>query len=131
VLSALDLDGRVGIDYGVYGVPETYVIDKAGIIRMKHTGPITPDVLAKKIMPLLAELANDAVVALLLAVRWYRRFPSPLSGARSRTAGRRSGRRKAPASTVRGIALPGLPERTLADSNAELAKSICAAKSAA
>ena len=55
-LSALDLDGRVGIDYGVYGVPETYVIDKAGIIRMKHTGPITPDILGQKIMPLLAEL---------------------------------------------------------------------------
>ncbi len=55
-LTAMDLDGRVGIDYGVYGVPETYVIDKAGVIRMKHTGPITPDVLDKKIMPLLAEL---------------------------------------------------------------------------
>lgn len=55
-LTVMDLDGRVGIDYGVYGVPETYIIDKAGVIRMKHTGPITPDVLAKKIMPLLAEL---------------------------------------------------------------------------
>lgn len=52
----MDLDGRVGIDYGVYGVPETYVIDKAGVIRMKHTGPITPDVLSQKIMPLLVEL---------------------------------------------------------------------------
>ena len=55
-LTVMDLDGRVGIDYGVYGVPETYVIDKAGIIRMKHTGPITPDILGQKIMPLLAEL---------------------------------------------------------------------------
>lgn len=55
-LTVMDLDGRVGIDYGVYGVPETYVIDQAGVIRMKHTGPITPEVLAKKIMPLLAEL---------------------------------------------------------------------------
>jgi len=55
-LTVMDLDGRVGIDYGVYGVPETYIIDKAGIIRMKHTGPISPDVLAQKIMPLLAEL---------------------------------------------------------------------------
>lgn len=55
-LTVMDLDGRVGIDYGVYGVPETYVIDKAGVIRMKHTGPISPEVLAKKIMPLLAEL---------------------------------------------------------------------------
>ena len=55
-LTVMDLDGRVGIDYGVYGVPETYVIDKAGVIRMKHTGPISPDVLGNKIMPLLAEL---------------------------------------------------------------------------
>jgi cytochrome c biogenesis protein CcmG/thiol:disulfide interchange protein DsbE len=55
-LSVLDLDGRVGIDFGVYGVPETYVIDKAGVIRMKHTGPITLETLGKKIMPLLAEL---------------------------------------------------------------------------
>jgi cytochrome c biogenesis protein CcmG/thiol:disulfide interchange protein DsbE len=57
-LTALDLDGRVGIDYGVYGVPETYVIDKAGIIRMKHTGPITPEVLSGKILPLVAELSK-------------------------------------------------------------------------
>ena len=55
-LSALDLDGRVGIDYGVYGVPETYVIDKAGIIRMKHTGPITPEVFSGKLLPLVKEL---------------------------------------------------------------------------
>ncbi len=55
-LTVMDLDGRVGIDYGVYGVPETYIIDKAGIIRMKHTGPISPDVLTQKILPLLAEL---------------------------------------------------------------------------
>ena len=54
-LTVMDIDGRVGIDYGVYGVPETYVIDKAGVIRMKHTGPITPEVLNTKIMPLLAE----------------------------------------------------------------------------
>ena len=56
MLSVLDLDGRVGIDYGVYGVPETYIIDKAGVIRMKHTGPVTPDDLTKKILPLVAEL---------------------------------------------------------------------------
>ena len=57
-LSVLDLDGRVGIDYGVYGVPETYVIDKAGLIRMKQTGPITPDVFSGKILPLVAELSK-------------------------------------------------------------------------
>ena len=53
---AYDGDGRVGIDYGVYGVPETYVIDKAGVIRYKQIGPITPDALQKKILPLIAEL---------------------------------------------------------------------------
>jgi len=57
-LTAMDLDGRVGIDYGVYGVPETYVIDKAGVIRMKHTGPISPESLQKQILPLVAELSK-------------------------------------------------------------------------
>jgi cytochrome c biogenesis protein CcmG, thiol:disulfide interchange protein DsbE len=56
LLSAFDADGRVGIDYGVYGVPETYLIDKAGIIRFKQIGPITPDVMDKKILPLVQEL---------------------------------------------------------------------------
>ena len=56
LLSAFDADGRVGIDYGVYGVPESYVIDKAGVIRYKQIGPITPEVLAKKILPLVKEL---------------------------------------------------------------------------
>ena len=57
-LSVLDLDGRVGIDYGVYGVPETYVIDKTGVIRFKQTGPISPDVFSGKILPLVAELSK-------------------------------------------------------------------------
>jgi len=55
-LSAYDRDGRVGIDYGVYGVPETYVIDKAGVIRYKQIGPVTPEVLKSKIVPLVREL---------------------------------------------------------------------------
>lgn len=55
-LSVFDADGRVGIDYGVYGVPETYVIDQAGVIRFKHIGPLTMDLLNKKIIPLLGEL---------------------------------------------------------------------------
>jgi cytochrome c biogenesis protein CcmG/thiol:disulfide interchange protein DsbE len=55
-LAAVDADGRVGIDYGVYGVPETYVIDKAGIIRYKQIGPLTAEVLQSKILPLIAEL---------------------------------------------------------------------------
>lgn len=56
LLSAFDANGRVGIDYGVYGVPETYIIDKAGVIRFKHIGPITMELLNKKIIPLLGEL---------------------------------------------------------------------------
>jgi cytochrome c biogenesis protein CcmG/thiol:disulfide interchange protein DsbE len=56
LLSAFDANGRVGIDYGVYGVPETYVIDKTGVIRFKHIGPITMEILRKKIIPLLDEL---------------------------------------------------------------------------
>ncbi len=59
LLSAFDFNGRVGIDYGVYGVPETYVIDKAGIIRFKHIGPITMDLLNKKIYPLISELQKS------------------------------------------------------------------------
>ncbi|MEO8153721.1 MAG: DsbE family thiol:disulfide interchange protein [Rhizobacter sp.] len=55
-LSVVDADGRVGIDYGVYGVPETYVIDKAGTIRFKQIGPVTTDVLQDKILPLIKEL---------------------------------------------------------------------------
>ncbi len=56
VLSAVDLDGRVGIDYGVYGAPESYIIDKSGTIRLKHVGPVTPDVWSEKILPLVQEL---------------------------------------------------------------------------
>jgi cytochrome c biogenesis protein CcmG/thiol:disulfide interchange protein DsbE len=56
VLSVSDAEGRIGIDYGVYGVPETYVIDKQGIIRYKQIGPVTPDSLREKILPLVAEL---------------------------------------------------------------------------
>jgi cytochrome c biogenesis protein CcmG/thiol:disulfide interchange protein DsbE len=55
-LSAWDFDGRVGIDYGVYGAPETFVIDKQGVIRHKQIGPITPEALEKKILPLIRSL---------------------------------------------------------------------------
>jgi len=56
VASAYDREGRVGIDYGVYGVPETFVIDQAGVIRYKHIGPVTPAALESKILPLIREL---------------------------------------------------------------------------
>ena len=55
-VTAFDADGRVGIDYGVYGVPETYVIDQQGIIRYKLVGPVTQELLDNKILPLVKEL---------------------------------------------------------------------------
>ena len=55
-VSLVDTDGRVGIDYGVYGVPETYVIDKHGVIRYKRIGPVTREILKEKILPLVQEL---------------------------------------------------------------------------
>jgi len=54
----VDPDGRVGIDYGVYGVPETFVIDKDGIIRYKHVGPLTPRVIDQTILPLVKKLRS-------------------------------------------------------------------------
>ena len=57
-LSAVDLDGRVGIDYGVYGAPETYLIDREGLIRFKHVGPLTPEVIQNKILPLARDLSK-------------------------------------------------------------------------
>ena len=56
VLSVSDTEGRVGIDYGVYGVPETYVIDKQGVIQYKEIGPVTAQKLKDKILPLVAQL---------------------------------------------------------------------------
>jgi len=57
--SVMDLDGRVGIQYGVYGVPETYVIDQQGVIRFKHVGAVTPQLLAEKILPLVQSLGKS------------------------------------------------------------------------
>ena len=58
-LSIVDRDGSVGLDYGVYGVPETFLIDKAGVIRYKHIGPVTAEALEKKIIPLVRELQKS------------------------------------------------------------------------
>jgi len=55
-LSVVDADGRIGIDYGVYGVPETYLIDREGVIRYKRIGPVTAAVLEQKILPLAMAL---------------------------------------------------------------------------
>jgi len=55
-LSVIDADGRVGIDYGVYGVPETYLIDKQGVIRFKQIGPVTQEVVQTTLLPKIREL---------------------------------------------------------------------------
>jgi cytochrome c biogenesis protein CcmG, thiol:disulfide interchange protein DsbE len=54
--SLFDRDGRVGIDYGVYGVPETFIIDREGVVRFKQIGPVTEEVLRTKIEPLVRKL---------------------------------------------------------------------------
>ncbi|WP_372397854.1 DsbE family thiol:disulfide interchange protein [Azospirillum sp. HJ39] len=51
-----DLDGRVSIDWGVYGVPESYLIDRQGRIRFKHVGPLTPQVVEEQILPMVKHL---------------------------------------------------------------------------
>ena len=56
--SIVDAQGRVGIDYGVYGVPETFLIDGQGIIRYKHIGPLTAKVLNEKIVPMIGKLRS-------------------------------------------------------------------------
>jgi cytochrome c biogenesis protein CcmG/thiol:disulfide interchange protein DsbE len=58
LLTAVDEAGRIGIDYGVYGVPETYLIDKQGVIRFKQIGPLDDELVAKTILPLVQELRN-------------------------------------------------------------------------
>jgi cytochrome c biogenesis protein CcmG/thiol:disulfide interchange protein DsbE len=58
-LSVKDLDGRIGIDYGVYGVPETFLIDKAGVIRYKQIGPITEEVWTRKLVPMIEKLRQS------------------------------------------------------------------------
>jgi cytochrome c biogenesis protein CcmG/thiol:disulfide interchange protein DsbE len=59
IASGFDADGRVGIDWGVYGVPETFLIDRAGVVRYKHTGPLTRDVLETKLLPLIRQLQGS------------------------------------------------------------------------
>ncbi|MFW5443152.1 MAG: DsbE family thiol:disulfide interchange protein [Methylococcaceae bacterium] len=55
-VSIMDIEGRTGIDYGVYGVPETFVIDKKGIIRYKHTGPVSTKDVQEILLPLIDQL---------------------------------------------------------------------------
>ncbi|MDR0247086.1 MAG: DsbE family thiol:disulfide interchange protein [Burkholderiales bacterium] len=55
-VSIMDADGRVGIDYGVYGTPETFLIDKQGVIRYKQIGPVSVEAMHKTIIPMIKEL---------------------------------------------------------------------------
>ena len=59
MVSVSDLDGRTAIDFGVYGAPETFVIDATGMIRYKHTGPIDATVLREKLLPVIRELKKS------------------------------------------------------------------------
>jgi cytochrome c biogenesis protein CcmG, thiol:disulfide interchange protein DsbE len=56
--SLWDGDGRIGIEFGVYGAPETFIIDKQGVIRFKQIGAVTPEVIQQRILPLLKELKD-------------------------------------------------------------------------
>jgi len=58
VMTLVDFDGKVGIDFGVYGVPETFVVDAQGIIRYKHVGILTPAIVSQRIEPLLRKLGG-------------------------------------------------------------------------
>ncbi|MEQ1558642.1 MAG: DsbE family thiol:disulfide interchange protein [Methyloglobulus sp.] len=58
--SVMDQDGRIGLDWGVYGVPETFVMDKQGIVRYKHTGPVTGDDVKNIFLPLIAKLQAES-----------------------------------------------------------------------
>lgn len=60
VATAVDQSGRVGIDWGFYGAPETFVIDKSGTVRYKHIGPVAPADLQNTILPLVAKLESDS-----------------------------------------------------------------------
>ena len=55
-LSLHDREGRLGMDYGVYGVPETFVIDRKGVVRYKRVGILTPEIVRERILPLVKEL---------------------------------------------------------------------------
>jgi cytochrome c biogenesis protein CcmG/thiol:disulfide interchange protein DsbE len=59
VMSALDLDGRVGIEWGVHGLPETFIVDRRGMIRHKHIGAISMEKLEKEILPLVRQLQAE------------------------------------------------------------------------
>ncbi len=56
---AVDASGDVGIDYGVYGVPETFLVDQSGYIQYKHVGPLNPEIISQQILPLIRLLQEQ------------------------------------------------------------------------
>ena len=70
-LSVVDYEGKIGIDFGVYGVPESFIIDKQGVIRHKVIGPLSSMGLRKCVLPIVRELKNteQANVAVLGQLR--------------------------------------------------------------
>jgi cytochrome c biogenesis protein CcmG/thiol:disulfide interchange protein DsbE len=60
IASMMDRSGQTGIDYGVYGVPETFVVDRRGVIRFKRSGPLTQAALDTQILPLVRSLQREA-----------------------------------------------------------------------
>ena len=59
--TVVDSDGRVGIDWGVYGVPESFIVDKQGIIRYKHTGPVDTEAVTNVLLPLIRKLSEEKI----------------------------------------------------------------------
>ena len=59
-LSASDVEGGAGIEWGVYGVPETFVMDKKGVVRLKHTGPVTDKDIIEEIIPMIKQLEGES-----------------------------------------------------------------------
>lgn len=54
--SAMDSDGRMGMDFGIQGVPETFVIDRQGRVRYRHAGPVTPEIWRDRLLPVIRSL---------------------------------------------------------------------------
>ena len=54
-----DVEGRTALDWGIYGAPETFLVDGKGIVRWKHVGPLTDDIIAKELLPLVAKIETE------------------------------------------------------------------------
>jgi len=60
-LSLYDREGRLGMDYGVYGVPETFIVDRKGVIRYKRVGILTQEIVRDRILPIIRELQGEEI----------------------------------------------------------------------